>query len=41
VAEHLGELTLEGRSGVRRSSRFTGGQAAADAILQTRAEKLA
>ena len=35
VAEHLGELTLEGTSGVRRSTRFTGGQAAADAALST------
>ncbi len=33
VAEHLGDLALEGPSGIRRSSRFTGGQAAADAAL--------
>ncbi len=33
VAEHLGDLTLEGPADVRRSTRFTGGQAAADAAL--------
>lgn len=33
VSEHLGDLTLEGAAGVRRSTRFTGGQAAADAAL--------
>lgn len=33
VAEHLGDLTLEGAAGVRRSTRFTGGQTAADAAL--------
>ena len=33
VGEHLGDLALEGPAGVRRSTRFTGGQAAADAAL--------
>ncbi|GAA3705257.1 hypothetical protein GCM10022204_23400 [Microlunatus aurantiacus] len=33
VAEHFGALTLDGPAGVRRSTRFTGGQAAADAAL--------
>ena len=33
VAEHLGDLALEGADGVRRSSRFPGGQTAADAAL--------
>ncbi len=33
VAEHLGDLTLEGPSGVAASPRFRGGQAAADAAL--------
>lgn len=33
VAEHLGDLTLEGPDGVRRSGRFSGGQAAADEAL--------
>lgn len=34
VAEHLGDLTLEGPEGVRRGG-FTGGQSAADAALAT------
>ncbi len=33
VAEHLGDLTLEGPLGVQPSPRFRGGQAAADAAL--------
>ena len=33
VAEHLGDLALERVDGVRRSSRFRGGQTAADAAL--------
>ncbi|MDO9354583.1 MAG: FAD-binding domain-containing protein [Solirubrobacteraceae bacterium] len=34
VAEHLGDLTLEGPSGVVASPRFRGGQTAADAALE-------
>ncbi len=33
VAEHLGDLTLEGRAGVTASPRFRGGQSAADGAL--------
>ncbi len=33
VAEHLGDLALEGAGGVRRSALFAGGQTAADAAL--------
>lgn len=33
VAEHLGDLTLEGPAGVAPSPRFRGGQSAADAAL--------
>ena len=33
VAEHLGDLTLEGAGGVAASPRFRGGQGAADAAL--------
>jgi deoxyribodipyrimidine photo-lyase len=33
VAEHLGDLALEGADGVRGSRRFTGGQTAADDAL--------
>ena len=33
VAEHLGDLAMEGAAGVRRSTRFDGGQTAADAAL--------
>ena len=34
VAEHLGDVVLEGPEGVRGSPAFTGGQAAADAALR-------